>query len=210
MWLRRKFHDLIFGFTLTTKKISTARTAGRSTLSMLVDFSNNFFELFESEVAFSLDEAVVGERYRDLQRVLHPDRFASKTDAEKRWSMQAASFVNEAYQTLRKPLSRAIYLLSLNGISTDEETDTQMPGAFLMQQMEWREALEEAPASSDPFKALSALAAEMKTHTAAITAEFEEKSLVGDWVNAREVVRRWQFLDKMKREVQAAEAALDE
>lgn len=177
---------------------------------MLVDFSNNYFELFESDVGFNLDVELVGDRYRDLQRVLHPDRFASKTDAEKRWSMQAASFVNEAYQTLQKPLSRAIYLLSLNGISTDEETDTQMPGAFLMQQMEWREALEGAPAAGDPFKALSTLVKDMKSHTDSIVDEFEQKSLAGDWVAARDVVRRWQFLDKMKREVQAAEAALDE
>lgn len=177
---------------------------------MQFDFSNNYFELFECDEAFSLDDASLGERYRELQRFLHPDRFASKTDAEKRWSMQAASFVNEAYQTLRQPLSRAIYLLSLNGISTDEETDTSMPGAFLMQQLEWRESLENAPASRDPYAALQALSKEMRTHIKDTASEYETATLSADWAGARDVVRRWQFLDKMRREVQSAEAALDE
>ncbi|MBX2836060.1 MAG: Fe-S protein assembly co-chaperone HscB [Gammaproteobacteria bacterium] len=176
---------------------------------MQVDFSNNYFELFGCTAAFAIDEEHTAQRYRELQKVLHPDRFATKSDSEKRWSMQAASFVNEAYQTLSKPLSRAIYLLSINGINTDEETDTQMPGAFLMQQMEWREALEEAPSKSDPFAALDDLAKELKSETTAIMKEFEQNSTSDQWQEARGVVRRWQFLDKMRREVQAAEAALD-
>lgn len=177
---------------------------------MQVDFSNNYFELFELPVQFDVAQDHLDTRFRSLQRYLHPDKFASAADAEKRWSMQAASFVNEAYQTLCSPLKRASYLLSLNGISLDEETDTQMSPMFLMEQMELREALADAPDADDPYAALDKISGQLDTNRRDSASEFAAASKKEDWASARTVVRQWQFLEKLLSEVQTIEARLDD
>lgn len=91
-----------------------------------------------------LDRADLDARRRDLQARVHPDRFAAEGAAAQRLAMQWAVRVNEAYQRLKDPLSRAAYLCALRGVPVDAERNTAMPADFLMQQMEWREALEEA------------------------------------------------------------------
>lgn len=177
---------------------------------MQVDFSNNFFELFELDVQYDVPQEHLQTRFRSLQRYLHPDKFAAAADAEKRWSMQAASFVNEAYQTLSSPIKRAAYLLSLNGISLDEETDTQMSPMFLMEQMELREALADAPDKSDPFDALDKISAQLNEGRKNSVDEFAQAAAKQDWTEARTVVRQWQFLEKLASEVQVQEARLDD
>jgi len=176
---------------------------------MQVDLTRNFYELFELPVQFEIDDEYLTSRFRALQKALHPDRFAGATEAEKRWSVQAASFVNEAFQTLNKPIARAGYLLSLNGISIDEETDTQMSPSFLMEQMELREALEAAPDSEEPFAALDKLSGQLKVGVDQQASAFGNAATSGDWQAGRTVVRQWQFLDKLQREVRDAEERLD-
>jgi len=148
---------------------------------MPVDFSNNYFELFELPVAFDLNGQQLSSQYRALQRVLHPDRYASASAAERRWSMQAASFVNEGYQTLSKPIARASYLLSLNGISLDEETDTQMAPEFLMEQMELRESLDEVSSAGDPQQALDDIAARLSQGIVESQDQFTAAANKQDW-----------------------------
>jgi len=177
---------------------------------MSVDFSNNHFELFDLPITFELNEAKLVSRFQSLQRELHPDRFASATAAEKRWSMQAASLVNEAYQKLTSPLTRATYLLELNNISIDEETDTQMDPMFLMQQMELREAIGDAPDASDPFDALDKVRKTLNEGIQDSSNKFAQAAASNDWDAARTVVREWQFFDKLKRETKALEARLDD
>ncbi len=177
---------------------------------MSVDFSNNHFELFDLPVAFHIDEVQLSDRFQSLQRELHPDRFASATASEKRWSMQAASLVNEAHQKLRNPLTRASYLLELNNISIDEETDTQMDPMFLMQQMELREAIGDAPDAADPFAALDKVRHSLSEGISSCAKKFADASVSSSWDSARVVVREWQFFDKLKREVKVIEARLDD
>ena len=176
---------------------------------MQVDLTRNYYELFEMPVQFELDYDHLTSRFRALQKALHPDRFAGATETEKRWSVQAASFVNEAYQTLSKPIARAGYMLSLNGISIDEETDTQMSPSFLMEQMEMREALEAAVETDEPFVALERLAGQLKVGSEQQAAAFAGAAASADWQAGRTVVRQWQFLDKLQREVRDAEERLD-
>lgn len=176
---------------------------------MQIDFSNNYFELFDQPVGFTIDDAALTQRYRELQQVLHPDRYAAATDAERRWSVQAASLVNEAYQALRSPLSRAVYLLSLNGISIDEETDTAMAPAFLMEQMELREAMDDAGSAADPLAALDEVSARLSSLGRDIADRFARAAGSGDWRDAREQVRQWQFIDKMRRDVRTMESRFD-
>ena len=177
---------------------------------MQVDFSNNYFELFELPVAFDVPLEHLNTRFRSLQRFLHPDKFAAAPDAERRWSVQAAGFVNEAYQTLLKPIKRASYMLSMNGISLDEETDTQMDPMFLMEQMELREALGDAPDAPDPYEALDKIGSQLQSGSRDSAAQFADAAANADWSRARTVVRQWQFLEKLASEVRTVEARLDD
>lgn len=176
---------------------------------MQVDLSANFFELFGLPLEFSVDQAALTSRFRKLQTQLHPDRFTSQPDVEKRWSMQAASAVNEGFQTLSSDLRRAVYLLTLNDISVDEETDTNMAPAFLMEQMEYRESLEAAMESKDPLMALDKIRGQIRHAVGQQRERFAASATEQDWKTARTVVRQWQFLDKLSSEIKSAEERLD-
>ena len=104
----------------------------------------NHFELFQLPLMFEIDAQQLDAAYRELQSRVHPDKFVTATDAEKRVAMQWATRANEAYQTLKNPLKRAMYLCEMNGVDLGTESNTAMPVSFLMQQIEWREALDEA------------------------------------------------------------------
>jgi len=116
--------------------------------------SENYFQLFGLPVGFAVDGEALALRYRDLQKAVHPDRFAGGSDRERLLSVQQASLINEAFRTLKDPLARARYLLELSGIVLSD-SDTAMDPMFLMEQMELREALDEAPRAADPFAALN-------------------------------------------------------
>lgn len=107
------------------------------------------FELFELTQRFAQDRAQLDARWKDLQREVHPDKFAGQDAAAQRVAMQWSVRVNEAYQRLKDPLKRAAYLCELNGAPVNAENNTAMPAAFLMQQMQWREELDEAKSAED-------------------------------------------------------------
>lgn len=176
---------------------------------MQVDLSRNYFDLFGLPIHFELDRNVLVKRFRELQAQYHPDKFAAKPDAERRWSMQAASLINEAYQTLGNDLRRAVYLLSLHNISIDDETDTQMDPMFLMEQMDIREALSSVDAAGDPLLALDKIRRQLKSSVVTEKSDFAGACAKQDWSSARSTVRQWQFLDKLGREVKQTEERLD-
>ena len=101
-----------------------------------MDFNADHFALFELPRAFRLESALLDKRYREILALVHPDKFAHASDAERRLSLQWATRINEAYLTLKKPLARGRYLLELLGHPVDEENNTLMPTEFLMEQME--------------------------------------------------------------------------
>ena len=121
----------------------------------------NYFELFELKPQFSIDLTKLEINYRAIQSTSHPDRFVTCTSAEKLQSMQTATLANEAYLTLKSPALRAGYLLGLQGIDAIHETNTRMPHDFLIQQMEWREAMDDAKHAKNVV-ALESLLAEMQ------------------------------------------------
>ena len=121
----------------------------------------NYFELFGLKPQFSIDLAKLETNFRAIQSASHPDRFVTCTSAEKLQSMQTATLANEAYLTLKSPALRAAYLLTLQGINATSETNTKMPHDFLMQQMEWREAMDDAKQAKNVL-ALENLLAEMQ------------------------------------------------
>lgn len=124
----------------------------------LPNLQDNDFKLFGLPVRYALDRAELDERWKQLQRQVHPDRFAAQGAAAQRVAMQWSVRINEAYQRLKDPLKRAAYWCELQGVPVNAENNTAMPASFLMRQMEWREALDEA----DGADALDALLAEAR------------------------------------------------
>lgn len=120
---------------------------------------DNDFALFGLPERFAIDRTDLDTRWRRLQASAHPDRFVAEGTASQRVAMQWSIRINEAYRRLREPLTRAAYLCELRGAPIAAQSNTAMPGDFLMQQMAWREALDEA---SDDDAALAALAGEVR------------------------------------------------
>ncbi|MFK8083233.1 MAG: Fe-S protein assembly co-chaperone HscB [Granulosicoccus sp.] len=176
---------------------------------MPLDLSGSFFELFEIAESFEIDKDHLVLRYRELQTQLHPDKFAAESDAQKRWSLQAASFVNDGYKTLLEDLSRATYVLQRNGVDINEETDTHMDPMFLMEQMELRESLESAESSTDSFAQLASMRRRLKHAIDEQAVAFARAASQSDWATARTITRQWQFLDKLLRETKSVEERLD-
>jgi molecular chaperone HscB len=165
------------------------------------------FELFGLPERFELDLAELQAAYRRLQAVVHPDRFASAGDTERRLAMQLATRVNEAYRTLAEPGRRAAYLCERHGVPLQADTNTSMAPDFLVQQMEWREALEDARGRRDP-DALTGLSRVLCDHRGRLLREIADAiDRERDYRHAADAVRRWMFVDKFGVEVAAAEEA---
>jgi molecular chaperone HscB len=161
----------------------------------------NHFELFGLSPAFGLETEALERSYRQIQAQVHPDRFAHAGDAERRASLQWTTRVNEAYRTLKDPVQRAKHLLELQGVDVAFETNTAMPPDFLMQQMELREALEEAKDAPR----LDALRKELRRSRAALETEIEVAiDRKKDYAAGAGLVRKLQFLDKLDSEIDAA------
>ena len=175
---------------------------------MHVDLGKNYFELFGLPVTFEVDNTDLAARYRDLQRRFHPDRYASAPDQERRLSMQMTALINEAYHTLRDPVARGRYLLGVQGITTDEETDTVMDPVFLMEQMELRESMEEACDAPDRAARLGQLAQQVERRQDAQTQTLRECLADGApqaQTRARAIIREMQFLRKVLGEIEDLE-----
>jgi len=114
-----------------------------------MNLQSDDFEILGLPKQFVLDRALLDERWKALQKQTHPDRFAGEGGVTQRVAMQWSVRINEAYQRLKNPLKRAAYLCELFGVPVRAEDNTAMPAAFLMQQMEWREALDEASSEAD-------------------------------------------------------------
>jgi len=168
----------------------------------------NHFDLFQLPARFDVDMAALDAAYREVQGRVHPDRFVNALDADKRVAMQWATRANDAYQTLKNPQKRAQYLCELNGVDLQTESNTAMPMAFLMQQMEWREALGDARAARDA-DALDALDKDVRMERAALLAQVGKELDAGDFDAAAQGVRSLMFLDKFGDEVQYAYEAIE-
>jgi molecular chaperone HscB len=169
---------------------------------------HNHFELFGLPARFDVDSAALDAAYRDVQGRVHPDRFVNATDAEKRVAMQWATRANEAYQTLKNPQKRAQYLCELHGVDLQTESNTAMPMAFLMQQMEWREALGEARAAQDA-DVLDGLDKDVRMERKAMLERVGKQLDAGEFQQAAEGVRALMFLDKFGAEIQYAYEAIE-
>lgn len=176
----------------------------------MIDFSQDYFALFGLPARYRFDPAELDAAYRKLQTEVHPDRFASAGDDERRLALQSSSRVNEAYRALRSPLERAHYLLLLRGVDALAETDTALPTQFLEQQLECRESMAEAVARRD-VGALTALQKSVESAATALERELAEQlDLPNVPAEARIGLRKLKFLSKVAGDIAAAIIDVDD
>lgn len=157
------------------------------------------FTLFDLPARQQQDRARIDERWRALQGEVHPDRFAAEGAAAQRLAMQWAVRVNEAYRRLKDPLQRAAYLCELRGVPIDAEKNTAMPPAFLVQQMQWREALDDA----QERRAVEALLGEVDARERALLQDLETSlDARADNVAAAQTVRSLMFVRRFRDDLE--------
>jgi molecular chaperone HscB len=165
-----------------------------------MNIEDDDFTLFGLRERFALDPALLDQRWRELQTEVHPDRFAAQGAASQRIAMQWAVRVNQAYQRLKDPLQRAAYLCQRRGAAIDAERNTAMPREFLMQQMAWREALDEARDSAT----VEALGEQVAQHERALLQQLQQQLDVrGDSAAAAAQVRALMFVARFRQDVES-------
>ncbi|MBB3062699.1 Fe-S protein assembly co-chaperone HscB [Microbulbifer rhizosphaerae] len=169
--------------------------------------NQTYFEIFGLKPAFAIDRAALAERYRELQRGFHPDKYVSKSEREQLLAMQYAARINEAHTTLRDPVLRAGYLLKLAGVEVSPE-QTTADADFLMKQMVLRERLEEAREAQDPAAVLDELADEVRHLFSGEQKHFAGVFAAGDLEAGKSSLLKLQFLSKLQRQVEELEEDL--
>ena len=168
----------------------------------------NHFELFGLPSQFQLDGSLLSSQFRELQKRFHPDNFATGSERDRLMAVQKAAQINDAYQVLKNPISRAEYILAEQGVEIRGEQQTMQDPMFLMEQMELREELEEIADSTDPESALfdfdSKVSKMYKQHLASVEQELDD----GLWAEAADRVRKLKFIAKLKNEIELVEDKL--
>jgi molecular chaperone HscB len=132
-----------------------------------------YFELFGIAPQYQIEASALDAKYREAQAATHPDKFGGASEAERRAAQQRSTLVNDAYQTLKDPVLRAAYMLkNTYGADPFDETNTKMPPAFLVEQMERRETLAALRARADA-DGLESLHATVRAEAESIEAHVE-------------------------------------
>jgi len=168
--------------------------------------SDNYFQFFGLNQQFKIDLPALDQAYLAIQKEVHPDRHARGSEVEQRLAMQMATFANTAYQTLKNPIQRGLYICQLNGVDAKLETNTAMPAAFLMKQMEWRESLDEQAEDLPSLEALMDEVEESKADTLNDIAQAIDGAK--NYQRAAELLRGLLFIDKFAVELDDTITAL--
>ncbi len=164
----------------------------------------NHFELFGLPIQFELDGSLLSSQFRELQRRFHPDNFATASERDRLMAMQQAAQINDAYQVLKDPIARAEYILILNGCDIRGEQQTLQDEAFLMQQMELREELQEITTEAVLFDFDNKVSKMYHNHIQRIQKELHDAL----WDKATDSVRKLKFIAKLKSEIERIEELL--
>ncbi|WP_020560247.1 Fe-S protein assembly co-chaperone HscB [Thiofilum flexile] len=174
-----------------------------------ITLPTQWFELFGLPLQFEVDPVVLTQRFRALQTQFHPDRYVNQSDTEKRFAVQATSLINEAYAGLKNPRLRARYLLEQAGIILNDELDTIQDRDFLIQQMQWREAIEEALEDAEPLDALDQVGDEIQAVTLTLYSEFAQVWALKNLERAKQIVLKLRFYERLQEEIRRQQERLD-
>jgi molecular chaperone HscB len=168
--------------------------------------SDDYFRFFGLNQQFNIDLPALDQAYLAIQKEVHPDRHTQGSDADQRIAMQMATLANTAYRTLKNPVQRGLYICQLHGVDAKLETNTAMPAAFLMKQMEWRESLDE---QAEDLSALENLMEEVQESKQDLLAEIAQ-AIDGakNYQRAAELLRGLLFIDKFASELDDAISVL--
>ena len=167
--------------------------------------AQDYFSLFSLPRSFDVDKSALRARYRELQGESHPDRLAAASEAEKLAAVQLSSRLNDAFATLKEPLSRAAYLLELEGVSVAEVSQSDLNMEILLEQMQLREAVAEAPEGEAGLSVLLPLKADIGARLEAGHQRFADSLEADELERAKQCFHELQFLDKLFREIEASE-----
>lgn len=174
----------------------------------------NYFQLFNLPATLDIDKQQLSQSYQTLQKLTHPDKFASGTDQQKRIALQKNAQLNDAYSVLKHPLSRAQHLLALRGIEINGEQQTMQDNAFLMQQMEWREALEDARQDEDALEQFSdELVSDINARLIHLSALFSDPENMSETAHNQAIaheIRKLTFIYKFQSQVEQYLEQLEE
>ena len=168
----------------------------------------NYFELFHLAPSFALDTDQLAVQYRQLQQQYHPDRYATASEAERLQALQQASDVNAAYQTLKDPLSRAEYLLMLQGLDIRGEQQTLQDPEFLMQQLSWREELEALREAADPEAQIPVFEQRISSEYNRLMQQLQQALEEVALPLAADAIRKLKFVRKLRDELSRLEDSL--
>ena len=171
---------------------------------------HNFFELFGLNPAFDVDPADLHARQQRLQAAYHPDRHVTTSEQEKRLSVQMASWVNQAYETLRDPVKRSRYLLEISGASLPDDSATTADTAFLMEQIELREAVDACRQGEDAVERSEAVAIELQHRANDLARDFVESFEAGEIEAAIDASRKMQFVQRIPQQLRELQFELED
>lgn len=166
---------------------------------------NNYFQLFNLPESCIIDQESLNDEYRKQQSEAHPDRFANAEEQDKLRAVQLSSYLNEAYETLKSPLRRAAYLLSLHDIDAEKVDQNDLSMDLLLEQIQLREKLDELPMDDSALADLDALRAEVAAKLASQEARFADFYAAKKFDEAKKVYHELQFLNKLRAEIDAGE-----
>lgn len=171
--------------------------------------NKNYFQIFSLQENFDLDLDKLSAEYKKLQSQTHPDKFSDADDATRLNALQISSIINDAFDTLNSPLKRAAYLLSLNGVNPNEHDQNHLSESLLFQQMDWRDQLDHATEEED-LNTIELLKQEVMEEQQSCITEFQDCANAYNFVDAKPVYHKLQFIEKMLSEInQSEEKILD-
>lgn len=174
------------------------------------DPSQTYFELFGLKPVFDLDPAQLHSEQQRLQATYHPDRFVTADERERRLSVQMASLINQAYETLRDPVKRSRYLLEINGASIPDDSATTSDAAFLMEQIELREEIEACRHSEDALSRCEQIETRLDHRAAELARDFVIHFNAADFDAALAASRKMQFIQRIQHQLAEMQFELEE
>ena len=164
-----------------------------------------YFELFGLPVTYQVDITQLNQRYLELQRVVHPDRYAGKSEREQLLAVQKTAEINDALLVLKDPIARAEYMLKARGVDLQSEQTTLKDPEFLMQQMMLREALEDLPQSDNIDVAIGEFESQIDSleqqYSSSLPEQLDEKASDQSRIDAADNIRKLKFIAKLRDEL---------